>query len=66
MCAQVGDQFPGNLAGIAEALISSSGLQPDVDLEEVGVIEKVGDGIATAIGMRGVMAGELVELPGGG
>lgn len=34
----------------------------DVDLEEVGIIEKVGDGIATVKGLKHAMAGELVEL----
>ena len=37
----------------------------DVDLEEVGIIEKVGDGIATVKGLKHAMAGELVELNGG-
>lgn len=37
----------------------------DVDLEEVGIIEKVGDGIATVKGLKHAMAGELVELKGG-
>lgn len=37
----------------------------DVDLEEVGVIQKVGDGIATVTGLNNAMAGELVELKGG-
>ena len=35
----------------------------DTDLEEVGIVEKIGDGIATVIGMKNAMAGELVELP---
>lgn len=35
----------------------------ETDLEEVGVVEKIGDGIATVIGMKHAMAGELVELP---
>ena len=34
----------------------------DADLEEVGIVEKIGDGIATVIGMKNAMAGELVEL----
>ncbi len=42
-----------------------SGYTVDVNLEEVGIIEKVGDGIATVSGMTGAMAGELVELPDG-
>ena len=63
---QVGDQSLEKPAGIAEALTKEvQDYKIDVDLEEVGVIEKVGDGIATVTGMRGVMAGELVELPGG-
>ena len=37
----------------------------DVDLEEVGIIEKVGAGIATVKGLKHAMAGELVELKGG-
>ena len=36
---------------------------PNADLEEVGIVEKIGDGIATVIGMKNAMAGELVELP---
>ncbi|HIU64601.1 MAG TPA: F0F1 ATP synthase subunit alpha [Candidatus Avacidaminococcus intestinavium] len=53
-------------AGIAEALTKKvEDYKMDVNLEEVGIIEKVGDGIATVSGMHGVMAGELVELPNG-
>ena len=37
----------------------------DVNLEEVGVVEKIGDGIANVIGMKNAMAGEMVELPHG-
>lgn len=63
---QVGDQSLEKPAGIADALTKEvQDYKIDVDLEEVGVIEKVGDGIATVTGMRGVMASELVELPGG-
>jgi F-type H+-transporting ATPase subunit alpha len=39
--------------------------QNKVDLEEIGIVEKVGDGIATVSGMRDVMSGELVELHDG-
>lgn len=63
---RVSDQTLEKPAGIAEALTKEvQDYQVDIDLEEVGVVEKVGDGIATVVGMRGVMAGELVELPGG-
>ena len=36
-----------------------------VDLEEIGVVEKVGDGICTATGLGGAMSGELVALHDG-
>lgn len=36
-----------------------------VDVEEVGTVETVGDGIAKVTGMRGAMSGELVELHDG-
>ena len=52
--------------GIAEALAAKvQAYKADVDLEEFGIVEKVGDGIATVTGMRGAMASELVELPHG-
>ena len=35
----------------------------DANMEEVGIVDKIGDGIATVIGMKNVMAGEMVELP---
>lgn len=35
------------------------------DLEEIGIVEKVGDGIATVKGLSNVMSGELVELHDG-
>ncbi len=36
-----------------------------LDIESVGTILQVGDGIARIYGLRDVMAGELVEFPGG-
>lgn len=39
--------------------------QDQVDLEEIGVVEKVGDGICTASGLGGAMSGELVALRDG-
>ena len=51
---------------IGEALSEELGKFKDtIDLEEVGIVEKVGDGIATVVGMKSAMAGELVELPHG-
>ncbi len=53
-------------AGIKEAL--EKGLKDysnDVNLEEIGVVRTVGDGICTATGLGGAMSGELVSLHDG-
>ena len=36
-----------------------------VDVREVGTVLEVGDGIARVYGLSGVMAGEMIEFPGG-
>ena len=36
-----------------------------IDVREVGRVLEVGDGIARVWGLQGVMAGEMVEFPGG-
>ncbi len=36
-----------------------------VDVREIGTVLEVGDGIARIYGLSGVMAGEMVEFPGG-
>ena len=36
-----------------------------IDVREVGQVIEVGDGIARVYGLSGVMAGEMVEFPGG-
>ena len=54
---------PSSITGALAETVKDTKL--DVDLEEVGVIEKVGDGIATVKGLEHAMAGELVELKGG-
>jgi len=41
------------------------GFETAVELEEVGEVVQVGDGIARVYGLDKVMAGELVEFPGG-
>ena len=41
------------------------GLQPEVEFSEVGVVIEVGDGVARLYGLEKVMAGELLEFPGG-
>jgi F-type H+-transporting ATPase subunit alpha len=40
------------------------GFESAVELEEVGEVVQVGDGIARVYGLEKVMAGELVEFPG--
>jgi F-type H+-transporting ATPase subunit alpha len=40
------------------------GFEASVELEEVGEVVQVGDGIARVYGLEKVMAGELVEFPG--
>ena len=54
---------PAAMTGALEKKLEEESL--GAELEEVGVIEKVGDGIATVKGLNGAMAGELVELAGG-
>lgn len=39
--------------------------QSHIDVREVGRVLEVGDGIARVYGLSGVMAGEMVEFPGG-
>ncbi|MBT4332089.1 MAG: F0F1 ATP synthase subunit alpha [Candidatus Cloacimonetes bacterium] len=41
------------------------GLQFDIDISETGKVVQVGDGIARIYGMDNVMAGEMIEFPGG-
>ncbi len=41
------------------------GYRAQLDVEKVGTILRVGDGIATIYGLSEVMAGELLEFPGG-
>ncbi len=63
---RVSDDDLEHTENVAEALTESvQHFQNGVDLEEIGVVEKVGDGICTSSGLAGVMAGELVALPGG-
>ena len=43
-----------------------TGIGRGVDVQEVGTVTSVGDGIARVYGLERVMAGELVEFPGVG
>ena len=40
--------------------------KPDVDVREVGTVKTLGDGIARCSGLKGAMAGELLEFVGQG
>ncbi len=40
--------------------------KPEVDVREVGAVIQLGDGIARCIGLKGAMAGELLEFVGAG
>ena len=42
-----------------------AGLEPEVEFAEVGVVVEIGDGVARLYGLEKVMAGELIEFPGG-
>jgi len=42
-----------------------SGVKTNAELEEVGTVLQVGDGIATIYGLNGVQYGEMVEFKGG-
>jgi len=39
--------------------------KPEVDVREVGTVMQIGDGIARCDGLKGAMAGELLEFVGG-
>lgn len=40
--------------------------KPEIDVREVGTVIQVGDGIARCDGLKGAMAGELLEFVGSG
>jgi F-type H+-transporting ATPase subunit alpha len=42
-----------------------AGLRTSAELEEVGTVLQIGDGIARIYGLNSVQSGELVEFPGG-
>src|SRR5215475_14446846 len=51
------------IASVLQAEIEQ--FQTNIDVREVGRVLEVGDGIAQVYGLSGVMAGEMVEFPGG-
>ena len=42
-----------------------SGFRTEAELEEIGTVLQVGDGIARIYGLNGVQYGELIEFDGG-
>src|SRR5579872_3607307 len=54
---------PEEISSILRKEISSTA--QELKLESVGTVLQVGDGIARVFGLEKVMAGELVEFPGG-
>jgi F-type H+-transporting ATPase subunit alpha len=57
------DIKPGEITDILKREIKEYGRE--IDVAETGTVLSVGDGIARVFGLEKVMAGELVELPGG-
>ncbi len=51
------------IASVIQAEIEQ--YESQIDVREVGRVLEVGDGIARVYGLSGVMAGEMVEFPGG-
>jgi F-type H+-transporting ATPase subunit alpha len=51
------------IASVIQAEIEQ--FESRIDVREVGRVVEVGDGIARVYGLSGVMAGEMVEFPGG-
>jgi len=51
------------IASVLQAEIEN--FESKIDVREVGTVLEVGDGIARVYGLSGVMAGEMVEFPGG-
>ena len=54
---------PGEISSILKNQIEN--FQAQVDVSDVGTVIQVGDGIARIYGLEKVMAGELLEFPGG-
>ena len=57
------DIRPGEITDILKRAIKEYGR--DIDVAETGTVLSAGDGIALVFGLDQVMAGELVEFPGG-
>jgi len=54
---------PEEIAAVLKAQIE--GYKAEVEVEEVGTVLEVGDGIARVYGLRNALAGEMLDLPHG-
>jgi len=54
---------PDEISAILKSQINN--FQFDIDIDETGKVVQVGDGIARIYGLNNVMAGEMIEFPGG-
>ncbi|OQX71946.1 MAG: F0F1 ATP synthase subunit alpha [Candidatus Cloacimonas sp. 4484_275] len=54
---------PDEISAILKSQINN--FQFDIDIDETGKVVQVGDGIARVYGLNNVMAGEMIEFPGG-
>ena len=54
---------PDEISAILKSQINN--FQFDIDIDETGKVIQVGDGIARIYGLNNVMAGEMIEFPGG-
>ncbi len=54
---------PDEISAILKAKINN--FKFEIDIQETGRVIQVGDGIARIFGMNNVMAGEMIEFPGG-
>jgi len=54
---------PDEISSILKEKIS--GFKFEIDINETGKVVSVGDGIARIYGMNNIMAGEMIEFPGG-
>ena len=54
---------PDEISAILKEQIQS--FEADIEVDNVGTVIMVGDGIARVYGLEDAMAGELLEFPGG-
>ena len=57
------DVKPAEVSAILREQLS--GFRSEAELQEVGTVLQIGDGIARIYGLKGVQYGELIEFDGG-